>query len=63
MEDSIMQLFGIKDTKTGKHLPDEVFSKKPDAKVRRNALNKECGFDRYRVALGRDHKRYNGRNL
>lgn len=58
-----MQLFAIKDTKTGKHLPDEVFSKKPDAKVRRDNLNKECGFDRYRVALGKDHKRYNGRNL
>ena len=58
-----MQLFAIRDTKTGKVVPDEVFIKKPDAKVRRNALNKECGFDRYRVALGRDHKRYTGRNL
>lgn len=63
MEDNIMQLFGIKDTKTGKAVPDEVFIKKPDAKVRRNALNKECGFDRYRVTFGIDHKRYKGRNL
>ena len=63
MEDSTMQLFAIRDTKTGKAVPDEVFIKKPDAKVRRNALNKECGFDRYRVTFGIDHKRYKGRNL
>ena len=63
MEDSIMQLFAIKDTKTGRVLPNEVFSKKPDAKVRRNALNEDVGFDRYKVTLGIDHKRYKGRNL
>ena len=63
MEVSNMQLFAIRDTKTGRVLPNEVFSKKLDAKVRRNALNEDVGFDRYKVTKGKDHKRYNGERL
>ena len=63
MEDSTMHLFSIRDTKTGRVLPNEVFSKKQKAKVRRNALNEDVGFDRYKVTKGKDHKRYNGERL
>ena len=63
MEDSTMHLFSIRDTKTGRVLPNEVFSKKPDAKVRRNALNEDVGFDRYKITKGKDHKLYNGERL
>lgn len=63
MEDSTMQLFAIRDTKTGRVLPNEVFENKKTAKVRRNALNEDVGFDRYKVTKGKDHKLYNGERL
>lgn len=53
-----LRLFALRDTDTGKTLPDQFFPGKPEAKRTRDDLNKTEGRQRYLVTPGPDHRRH-----
>lgn len=53
-----LRLFAIRDTQTGRLLPETFFAGKPEAKRERDTLNN--GGSRYVVAPGPDHRRFKG---
>lgn len=53
-----LRLFALKDT-SGKELPGQFFSAKPDAKRVRDRLNQEAGRTEYTIGPGPDHHRLN----
>jgi len=55
-----LRLFAIRDTVTGKTVPDLFFPSKPDAKRHRDKLNDDTGHKgRHVVTPGPDHRRSN----
>lgn len=53
------KLFTIRDSSTGRLVPDKSFDKKKDAKTLRNKLNIEANATtRFHVTLGPDHHRF-----
>lgn len=54
-----LRLFAIRDTFTGKTLPDQYFSSKPEAKRKRDQLDAEAGHKgKHTVTPGPDHRRH-----
>lgn len=53
-----LRLFSIRDTQTGKTLPDH-YASKPEARVERDRLNGSPGHNgcRYVITYGPDHRR------
>ncbi len=51
-----LRLFALRDSSTGKRVPDLYFSDKPAAKKGRDERNKSGG--NYVVTPGPDHRRY-----
>lgn len=55
-----LRLFAIRDTVTGKIIPDLFFPSKPDAKRHRDKLDDDIGHKgRHVVTPGPDHRRSN----
>lgn len=55
-----LRLFAIRDTVTGKTIPDLFFTGKPDAKRQRDKLDDDTGHKgRHVVTPGPDHRRAN----
>ena len=56
-----MKLFAIRDTSSNKLVAGEDFKGKPEAKRRRDELNKEANSaNRYVVTYGKEHRRFKG---
>ena len=53
------KLFTVRDSSTGRVLPDKFFDKKRDAKTLRDEMNTDSvPPNRYNVTLGPDHYRF-----
>lgn len=56
-----MKLFAIRDTSSNKLVAGEDFKGKPEAKRRRDELNKEANSaNRYVVTYGKEHRKFKG---
>lgn len=55
-----LRLFALRDTSTGKLVPNLHFASKPEAKKARDENNAAAGHDRYVVTNGPDHRRFKG---
>lgn len=57
-----MKLFSIRDTASNQFVKGEDFKGKPEAKRRRDELNREAGSNtRYVVSPGPDHRKFAGK--
>lgn len=53
-----LKLFALRNSVTKQRVPDEFFSNKPAARVRRDELNQGLKTPLYVVSVGPDHRRF-----